>query len=103
MSNALKLILTIGVFTIPPFVFGRLLVNPKIKRWLFAFLSSLYVGLLLSLLTILYSQFKPVEIGLFMFIIAFPGTFPVFYLFYPGAKQIVASLTKKAKKDQLSR
>jgi len=40
MSNALKLISTIGMFTIPPFVFGRLLINPRIKRWLFAFLSS---------------------------------------------------------------
>jgi len=102
MSDALELILTFGMFIIPPFIFGRLLLNPKINRRLFASLSSLYVGLLLLLSTIMYSPFKPVELGVFLFIIAFPGTFPVFYLFYPGLKDHAESLTKN-KKDQPSK
>jgi len=50
----------------------------------------------------MYSPFKPVELGVFLFIIAFPGTFPVFYLFYPGLKDHAESLTKN-KKDQPSK
>jgi len=99
MNDTLRLILTIGIFVIPPFVFGRLLINPKINRKLFASLSSLYVGLLFLLISIMYGQLKPIEIGvgLFLFILAFPGTFPVFYIFYPRLKDHAESLAKKSK------
>ena len=95
MNNALKLIITLGIFVIPPFIVGRLLLSAKIDRQKFSSLCSLLAGTTLLLLVIMYVQFQTVAIGIFLFIIAFPVTFPVFYVLYPRLKKRVESRIKR--------
>lgn len=95
MGNILKLILTLGMFTIPPFVLGRLLLCAKMDRRTFSGLSSLLIGTQLLLLVLLFVQFQPLAIGMFLFLMAFPGTFPVFYILYPRLKERVEARVNK--------
>jgi len=95
MSNILKLVLTLGIFVIPPFVLGRLVINDGMNRQRFSALSSLLIGTQLLILVLLYVKFRPLAIGMFLFFISFPGTFPVFYALYPQLKKRIESRMKK--------
>lgn len=95
MSNILKLVITLGIFVIPPFTLGRLIINDKINRRRFSALSSLLIGTQLLILVLLYVKFQPLAIGMFLFFISFPGTFPVFYSLYPRLKERIKSRMKK--------
>lgn len=94
MNNILKIVLTLGMFVIPPFVFSRLILFPSISRKLFSFLSSLLVGIQFFLLVQLFVQFEPFLIGSLLFIGSLLGTFPVFYFLYPGLKSWIESFRK---------
>lgn len=94
MNNILKIVLTIGIFVIPPFVFSRLILVPIISRKLFSILSSLLIGIQFFLLVQLFVQFKPFLIGSLLFIFSLAGGFPVSYFLYPGLKSWIESIRK---------
>lgn len=97
MSNIAKLLITFGIFLIPPFVFARLILIPRISRVMFSLFCTLLVGFQLFFVTLMYADYKPWMIGGILFIFAFLGCFPVFYLLYPGLK---SRIEKYAKSNQ---
>lgn len=94
MNDKLLVILTFGIFVIPPFVFSRLILIPSISRKLFSLLSSLLVGIQFFLLVQIFVQFQPLLIGSLLFIGSLPGTFLVVYFLYPGLKSWIESFRK---------
>ena len=94
MNDILKVVLILGMFIVPPFVFSRLILVPSISRRLFSLLSSLLVGIQFFLLVQLIVQFEPLLIGGLLFIGSLPGTFLVFYFLYPGLKSWIESFRK---------
>jgi hypothetical protein len=95
MNPLIKLVITIGIFAIPPFLFAKLILRPNIDRKVFSLLASLLMGLQLFTLVVLYVDLKAIIVGFLLLFFSIIVGFPIAYLLYPRLKSRVENYAKK--------
>lgn len=86
MINSLKCILSLLVVYMPVFIILGIRRLPKITRKQFAATMAGAIGLQLFLLAIMFIKDNSTVVAVILFILAFPGVYPVAYIYYPRYK-----------------
>jgi hypothetical protein len=92
----LSCVTTIGLFISIPFIYRLILQRSPARSW-FASLSSLTVGGVFFLLTVMFVEEGLISIGLMMFLIVFVVGYILNYLLYP---QILKFSKQNARPDK---
>ena len=86
MINSVRCILALCVVYMPVFVILGMGRFPKITRKQFAAMMASALGLQLFLLTVMFVQDNSIVVAVILFILAFPGVYPIAYMYYPRYK-----------------
>jgi len=95
MISSLRCLIVLALFLFPPLVLTRVIHSPRMKRSLFSLLVSLWMGVQLFTLSVMFSTYKPLVIGGVLFIIALISGYPTLHFLYP---YLLAQVERKNKR-----
>ena len=95
MNDSVRCILTLFIIYMPVFVIYGMTYFPNVTRSRFAIVMSSAIGLQLFILAIMFIENLSIPVGLILFILAFPGVYPIAYSYFPRFKERIEKRMSK--------